>query len=493
MSGLPAPPDPLDRVPPSNIELEQQLLGAVLINNEALNYTAGLVDAEHFYEPLHQEIFRICTTLVAAGKQATPVTVKTFLPDTKIAGQVTVSQYLARLAAAATSVITAPDYAKTIRSLATLRGLIDAVRDVARTADGYDPDEAARIAFEHLDAVRMGSLSHGAASTSATIGQTAAVVVDNFAAAYQGKPVNLGVPSGIRQLDDVMGGFRRGDLVIGGGRPGMGKTSIAVSLTRTMAAGGYGIGFYSLEMPESQIGPRFMADHLYDSRNNFHLDYRYIIRAKVGDRDVSQDESDKIVTAARDMDELPILMDYSNGPSLGEISAKTRAMMARMKQKFDRTLDMIVIDYSKFMKMGSRYQGNKNLEIGEITGGLKMLARELGINVFLLHQLNRKVEERADKRPQLSDLRDSGEVEQDADVVLFFFREEYYLRKLPESEQCTPENDAKIQRCANKLDIIVDKNRQGPTGTITVHANMGTSSIRALEDERNPPPYQDRI
>lgn len=492
MRSPPKEPDALDRIPPHDVAIEQALLGALLMNNACLDQTASVqLEPGHFYEPIHQKVFEVCKTLIEEGKPASPLTLRAYLPEemhvtsnTKF----TMAQYLARLASEATSLINAIDYATTIKDLAARRAVIDIAR---RLADGgYTGEADLRIAFEDLDVVRMHAFKDSHMTTSATIAQTVVRTVDNFARLYQNEAPIAGVPTGLAVLDGLIGGFQPGELIIGAGRPGMGKTTFGASVARQAAARGYGVGFFSLEMPELQIGCRFVADALYDRNQMNPLEYKTIMRARCGAFDVPVEAAQKIIDAGRDVEHIPLLMDYSSSPSVGEIAAKVRGMAARMRKKFDTRLGLVIIDYLKFIRASDRYSGNKNLEVGETTGALKTLARDMGIPVLLLCQMNREVEKRADRRPQLADLRDSGELEQDADTVMFFFREAYYLENLSPEERNNVEYEDQYRAMCRLMEIIVAKQRMGPTGSVSIHAHMGAGAVRDIQTEINPPHAQ---
>ncbi|MCP1848933.1 MULTISPECIES: DnaB-like helicase C-terminal domain-containing protein [unclassified Bradyrhizobium] len=280
-------------------------------------------------------------------------------------------------------------------------------------------------------------------------------VVDKMARPYAGqKPEGL-MAMGLRDLDHVLdGGFMPGDLVVMAGRPGMGKTLVASSMSRQTARADVAGGFYSMEMPDEQAMARLLADASFGRSSLQRIPSGHILKGRLSESDVNMVR----------LSDLPLYIDDTSSLSVGEVSARTRSLAERA-QREGRRLGFIVIDYLKYLKASSQYRGQRRYEIGEICGGLKSLAKELNIVVILLAQLNREVEKRDDKRPQLSDLRESGDIEADADTVLFLFREEYYLSKL-EPKPGTPEHmewQTKIESCHNRLEIIVAKQRSGPT------------------------------
>lgn len=389
--------------PPQSIELEQSLIGALLINNDANNYVAGLVSAEEFAEPIHGSIFHEIQRQLAAGQRVTPATLKAAFPDVEIVKGMTLSQYLARLAAEATSVINAPDYARQLRSLATLRSIMAVGRDCADAREAAKaPDVAVREAFERLDDIRLiATRSEGRASSS-TMGEMMASVVEHFSAAWQNEGMPIGVVTGIYGIDHALGGMKGGDLIIVAGRPGSGKSSLAGSMSRGASQLGYGVGFFSLEMPKVHIGARMLTDLMFDSATKWEgpISYNRLLHAQVTPR-----EADMIMAATRQFESLPMIIDDSSHLTVGEIAAKARGMAAKLKRAGSE-MRLLVVDYLKFVKASDRYRGQRVYEVGEITSALKQLARDMGIPVMLLVQLNREVEKSATKRPELQHLRE---------------------------------------------------------------------------------------
>ena len=453
------------RVAPHNVEAEQALLGAVLVNNDAFDRISDFLRPEHFSEELHRRIFEIAAQLIRAGKVATPITLKTFLGDHDLGG-VTVPQYLARLAAEATTVINAEDYGRTIYDLAIRRNLILIGEDVVNTA--YDSpidvpprdqiEEAERRLYEIAEQGRYdgGFRSFSNALTSA---------VDMAAKAYERDGKLSGIATGMTDLDAKLGGLQHSDLVIIAGRPGMGKTALATNIafniakayefelrpdgTHATTNGGI-VGFFSLEMSAEQLATRIIAEQ------------SGVASYKIRRGDISEHDFHRISDAAREMQTIPFYIDQTGGLAIAQLTARAR----RLKRQ--RGLDVLVVDYLQLLS-GSRSKGdNRVQELTEITTGLKALAKELNVPILALSQLSRQVESRDDKRPQLSDLRESGSIEQDADVVMFVFREEYYLNNR-EPAPGTPEHAAwmtDMERAHGRAEIIIGKQRHGPTGTV---------------------------
>jgi replicative DNA helicase len=461
-------PAPAFRSAPHNIEAEQALLGAILVNNEAFYRVSDFLVPEHFFEPIHQKIYQIARDLVRAGKIATPITLKTFLDGDIDIGGLTVSQYLARLAAEATTIINAQDYGRTIYDLALRRALIIVGEDMVNTAYEAVVDASPRQQIEDAerklyDLAEAGRYD-GGFQRFATALTTA---VDMAAKAYQRDGKLSGIATGLDDLDRMMGGLQSSDLIIVAGRPGMGKTALATNIAynvarawrgdvqpdgHTLTVNGGIVGFFSLEMSAEQLATRIIAEQTG------------ISSSKIRRGGISEAEFEKIKDHSIELQNLPFYVDETGGLSIAQLAARAR----RLKRQ--RGLDLLVIDYLQLLQGSTRRSSeNRVQEITEITTRLKALAKELNVPVMALSQLSRQVESREDKRPQLSDLRESGSIEQDADVVVFVFREEYYhkMRKPSESDrekfaQWMMEGD----KVMGKAEVIIGKQRHGPTGTV---------------------------
>jgi replicative DNA helicase len=458
---------PLYREAPNNIEAEQALLGAMLVNNDAFYRVSDFLKAGHFYEPLHRKIFEVSAELIRMGKMANPVTIKTFLPADDKVGDMTVSQYLARLAAEAVTVINAADYGRAIYDLATRRALITVGEDMVNIAYDAPVDMAPQEQIEDAER-RLFELAETGRYDGGFESFTDAVktAVDMANAAYMRDGHLSGISTGFRDLDRRMGGLQPSDLVIVAGRPGMGKSSLATNMAFHIAnayepapqadgsfkaANGGVVGLFSLEMSSEQLATRIISEQTE------------IPSSKIRRGEISETDFEKLVACSQMMQKLPLYIDQTGGISIAQLSARAR----RLKRQ--RGLDVIVIDYVQLMSGSSKASSqNRVQEITEITTGLKALAKELNVPIIALSQLSRQVESRDDKRPQLSDLRESGSIEQDADVVLFVYREEYYLRnKEPKPgtlEYTQWETD--MNEARGKAEVIIAKQRHGPTGTV---------------------------
>jgi replicative DNA helicase len=479
---------PLYRTAPHNIEAEQALLGAILVNNEAFYRVSDFLEPTHYFEPIHQRIYELASSLIRASKVANPVTLKTFLPvDVDIAG-LTVSQYLARLAAEATTVINAEDYGRTIYDLAIRRALVIIGEDMVNVA--YDApvdsaprdqiEEAERQLFELAETGRY----DGGFQRFATALTTA---VEMAARAYQRDGRLSGIATGLADLDRKMGGLQHSDLVILAGRPGMGKTALATNVAYNIAKAyrfdvrpdgrhetinGGVVGFFSLEMSAEQLATRIISEQTD------------IPSHKIRRGEIDPSDFDRIAIVAREMETLPLYIDETGGLSIAQLAARAR----RLKRQ--KGLDVVVIDYLQLLQGSSRRANEGRVqEITEITTKLKALAKELNVPILALSQLSRQVENRDDKRPQLSDLRESGSIEQDADVVLFVFREEYYLSN-KEPRPGTEEHikwQTELEAVHGKAEIIIGKQRHGPTGTVQLQFDADVTRFDNLDTTHSLP------
>jgi replicative DNA helicase len=478
------------RLAPHNIEAEQALLGALLVNNEAFYRVSDFLQPEHFYEPIHQRIYDLAGSLVRAGKVATPITLKTFLPaDLDIAG-LNAPQYLARLAAGATTVINAADYGRTIYDLAVRRDLIRIGEDMVNVAFDAPIDFAPREQIEEAERrlyelAETGQYGGGFQPFKEALRRA----VDMAANAYQRDGKLSGLATGLRDLDHKMGGLQPSDLIILAGRPGMGKTALATNIAYNVAQAWRGevradghmqtvdggiVGFFSLEMSSEQLATRIVSERTGISSST--------IRRGA----IQQNDFDVISDVAVELQSLPFYVDDTGGLSIAQLAARAR----RLKRQ--KGLDLLVIDYLQLLQGSTRRAAEGRVqEITEITTSLKALAKELNVPVLALSQLSRQVENREDKHPQLSDLRESGSIEQDADVVLFVFREEYYLaNKEPRAGSVEHEKWRQdMELVHNKAEVIIGKQRHGPTGTVDLHFEAATTRFFDPADESRLPAH----
>jgi replicative DNA helicase len=483
---------PLYRAAPHNIEAEQALLGAILVNNEAFYRVSDFLEPRHFFEPIHQTIFQLARDLIRAGKIATPVTLKTFLDASIDIGGLNVSQYLARLAAEATTIINAEDYGHTVYDLSIRRDLIQVGEDMVNLAYDAPVDFSPRNQIEDAER-RLYELAETGRYDGGfqRFAQALTTAVDMAARAYQRDGKLSGLATHMDDLDRMMGGLQPSDLVILAGRPGMGKTALATNVGynvakawrgevrpdgHTVTVNGGIVGFFSLEMSAEQLATRIIAEQTGIPSN------------QIRRGGISEADFERIKDHSIELQSLPFYVDETGGLSVAQLAARAR----RLKRQ--RGLDLLVIDYLQLLQGSTRRsQDNRVQEITEITTKLKALAKELNVPILALSQLSRQVESRDDKRPQLSDLRESGSIEQDADVVLFVYREEYYhlMRKpLESNREKFAEWLAESDKVHGKAEVIIGKQRHGPTGTVELQFDAAVTRFSSLAREERLP---DRI
>jgi replicative DNA helicase len=453
------------RQSPRNTEAEQALLGAILVNNDAFYRVSDFLEPHHFMEAVHQRVYEVAANIIRSGKVATPVTLKTFLPDIDLGG-ITTTQYLARLAAEATTVINAEDYGRMIYDLAVRRSLIGIGEDMVNVAYDAPVDQPPAAQIEDAERrlyelAEIGRYDGGFQKFSDAL----YTAVDMAANAYRRDGKLSGLATGLTDLDQMMGGLQRSDLLILAGRPGMGKTALATNIAFHVARNWHGetqpdgsvksmdggiVGFFSLEMSAEQLASRIIAEQAG------------IPSYKIRRGDIREAEFVKLSDAARDMVQVPLHIDETGGLTIAQLAARAR----RLKRQHG--LDLLVVDYVQLLSGSARRSDNRVQEVTEITTGLKALAKELNVPILALSQLSRQVEARDDKRPQLSDLRESGSIEQDADVVMFVFREEYYLKnkKPKEGTEEFLKWEADMEQVYGRAELIIGKQRHGPTGTV---------------------------
>src|ERR1700687_4482356 len=479
---------PAYRSAPHNIEAEQALLGAILVNNDAFYRVSDFLEPKHFFQPLHQVIYDTAGSLIRVGKVATPVTLKTFLPAETDIGGMTVGQYLARLAAEATTIINAQDYGRTIYALALARDLLGIGEDMVNVAYEAPVDFAPRAQIEDAER-RLYELAESGRYDGGfqRFSQALTIAVDMAAKAFQRDGKLSGIATGLRDLDIKMGGLQPSDLIIVAGRPGMGKTALATNIAYNVArahraevqadgtmksVNGGIVGFFSCEMSAEQLATRIIAERTG------------IPSSTIRRGGITEGDFEKIRDYSIELQSLPFYVDETGGLAISQLTARAR----RLKRQ--KGLDLVVVDYIQLLQ-GSNKRGNENRvqEVTEITTSLKALAKELNVPIIALSQLSRQVESRDDKRPQLSDLRESGSIEQDADVVMFVFREEYYLAN-KEPRAGTPEYEKwqlDMSLVHGKAEVIIGKQRHGPTGTVELQFEASVTRFGDLTHDSHLP------
>jgi replicative DNA helicase len=464
LPAVPAPPGDAE-VLPHNIEAEQQLLGAILTNNDIYDRVSSLVKAEHFFDPVHQRIYEVAAARIQKNALASPVTLKAFFDEDQGLKELGGPAYLVRLAGAAISAYAARDYAQMVYDLAVRRELIQLGRDIAAQAAkvevASEPKDQIIEAEQRLYKLgEQGVAERGFQSFLKAV--TDAVNVAN--AAYQRDGGLAGISTGLIDMDKKLGGLHPSDLLILAGRPSMGKTSLATNIAFNIAKAhkrgrmpdgtegaveGGVVGFFSLEMSAEQLAARILSEAAE------------VPSEQIRRGDMTEAEFRRFVEAAKALEACPLYIDDTPALPISQVAARARRL------KRTHGLDVLIIDYLQLLKGTSK--DNRVQEVSEITQGLKAIAKELNIPVIALSQLSRAVESRDDKRPQLSDLRESGSIEQDADVVMFVFREEYYReREKPGDHELEKmaQWQALMESVHGKAEVIIGKQRHGPIGTV---------------------------
>ena len=455
-----------DELMPHSIEAEQQLLGGLLNNNDLYYSLEDKVDPEHFYDPVHSRIFEIISTRIKDGKLASAVTVKTFLTEDEGLKELGGSSYLAQLMAGSVASSAIKDYSKLVYDLAIRRELIILGQEISSRAQSIkvdeQPEEQIILAEQNLYKIGdSGKSETGFKSFLKALGE--AVQVANAAHHRDG---NLaGISTGFIDLDKKMGGLHSSDLIILAGRPSMGKTSLATNIAYNIAksfkkndnadgtsetVNGGIVGFYSLEMSAEQLAARILSETAE------------IPSEQIRRGDMTESEFRRFVEAAKSIESSPLFIDDTPALTIAQLASRARRL------KRTHGLDALIIDYLQLVRAGSSRDNRVN-EISEITQGLKAIAKELNIPVIALSQLSRQVENRDDKRPQLADLRESGSIEQDADVVLFVYREEYYKEREKPSDHDLEKMaiwQEEMDRLHGRAELILGKQRHGPIGTV---------------------------
>jgi len=451
---------------PHSIEAEQQLLGAILTNDRVFDRVASILKAEHFYDPVHGRIFEVAASRFAKNALVSPVTIGTFLEADPGLRELGGPAYLARLAGAAISSFAATDYAQLIHDMFMRRELMklgQEISDRARRVDvESEPREQIVAAEQRLYAMgEQGGASKGFQSFLRAV--TDAVNVAN--AAYQRDGGLAGLSTGLDDLDKKLGGLHRSDLLILAGRPSMGKTSLATNIAFNIAkayrrgtlhdgtegaVNGGCVGFFSLEMSAEQLAARVLSEAAE------------VPSEQIRRGDMTEEEFRRFVEAAKALEACPLYIDDTPALPISQLAARARRL------KRTHGLDALFVDYLQLVRPATAKDSRVN-EVSEITQGLKAIAKELDIPVVALSQLSRAVENREDKRPQLSDLRESGSIEQDADVVMFVFREEYYKEREKPSDdnlEAMAKWQETMERVHGKAEVVIGKQRHGPIGTV---------------------------
>ena len=442
---------------PNNIEAEQSVIGSILVTNEIFDEINTIISSVNFYDPMHQKIYNAIESLIYKGMLANPITLKNYFEDEK--DDLDVPEYLVKITKFSTSVRQTIEYSKIIYDMFVRRELIKISEETIDSAKINDLNTNGQNIIENserllFDLAEKGSFNSSLVKFDDAMKQT----IEMASAAYKNEGGIVGVPTGLRDLDDKLGGLHQSDLIIIAGRPSMGKTSLATNIAFNAAkhiqdnGRKSSIAFFSLEMSSEQLSTRILSE-----------------QARIGSNDIrrgriSDEQFDQFLETSKNIAELPLFIDETPAISIAAMSNRAR----RIKRLHG--LDMIVVDYIQLMRGTTYNKDGRVQEISQITQGLKAIAKELGVPVVALSQLSRQVEQRDNHKPQLADLRESGSIEQDSDVVMFVYREGYYLQR-KEPREATVEHaewQAKMNEVAHIAEIIIGKQRHGPIGKVTL-------------------------
>ena len=460
---------------PCNIEAEQALIGSVLVSNEIYDDISSIVDSSKFYDPIHVKIFETIETLISKGFLANPITLKNHFENNAGLKDLGGLVFLIKITKySTTSVKQAIDYANIIYETYLRRELIKISESVLNEASNSEVTSSGKEIIQNtekflFDLAERGNFNRSFMKFSQALKQT----IEMAKNAFQNEEGIVGVPTGLSDLDSKLGGMHKQDLVIIAGRPSMGKTALATNIAFHAAKNIQNKGlkstvaFFSLEMSSEQLSTRILSEQSRIRSND-------IRRGKVSEKEMEQ-----FIQTSKNIAELPLYIDETPAITISAISNRAR----RIKRLFG--LELIVVDYIQLMKSGKERHDGRVQEISEITQGLKALAKELDVPVLALSQLSRAVEQRDDKKPQLADLRESGSIEQDADVVMFVYREAYYLeRKEPTLGSIEhAEWQQKMDEISQLAEIMISKQRHGPTGNVRVEFEAMYTKFKDLENK----------
>lgn len=460
-----------------NEAAEQALLGAVLVNNRALDRVSGFLRADHFMSAVHGRIYDAARRLIESGREASSITLRAFFDGDPDLGAVGGGSYLVDLEANTVTVVNVEDFGRAVLDAYLRRQMVEIAEEVVQRATRPDPDAPVAALVREMEArvYAVGEASDGGAASLATEREAVDLALTDTQIAYKAGGASVGLSTGLIDLDGMIGGLEPGQLVVLAARPGMGKTALgAGTIALSAARAGTPVDIYSLEMTRKQVARRHLAALT-----------GVPAQAQKSGRLTDADWA-KLIEAQQELARLPIMIDDRAAVSVSYVRAEAR----RRRRRF-RT-GLIIVDHLHLMSFdGGGREANATLEIGRITAGLKACAKELDVPVVLLCQLNRATEGREDKRPTKADLRQSGAIEEDADVIAFLYREHYYLsRAEPKRSQCKSDEDYsqkysewnnRLIECRSLAEIIVDKNREGEIGVVTVHWDGARTLFSNLE------------
>jgi replicative DNA helicase len=461
-------------VAPSNIEIEQAVLGSLLSDTSLMYWpqVSGLLMPEHFSEPIHSRIYDAIATLTTAGKPASAMTLKNVFEKDETLKEIGGVVYLARLMTSAVPLLSLRPHAELLRDLHARRTVIEAAHKLIAEADSVPADETFRpVLASHVEAMQALFDNGATRKTTSTLAEASVAMVDRITRIRNGEIDRTAIKTGIAALDRVTGGLHRGEYVILGGRPSMGKTALACQLSYNVAEAGGGVFYASLEMPTQQLTPRLISCRLWTPG----LPSAVVSYQRINHGSVSDTEMRWIESAAKEMKSWPLIIDDAPGLSAPELEARVQVAKSKMERN-GKTLDLLIVDH--LHKMRHPNTPSKVNEYTEISGRLAEMAKRLDCPVVALAQLNRGVESRDDKRPQLADLRESGSIEQDADTVLFTYRPAYYLERQRFTGAGAESNRmAELEAVKNKMELLIEKQRSGPIGTINLSCDMAANKV----------------
>lgn len=459
------------RTPPMNLEAEQALLASLLVKNAHLENVSDFLKAEHFFDPAHQKIFAAIQMICEKGQMASPITLKNYFEHDKEFDTIGGAKYLVDLAASVITGVKPEEFAGIVYENHLKRQLIDIGEDMVAESYSHDMETPAQAQIEATEKKLFDLATTGAAQKGfVKLNASLAEALETAEKAFNRGSAVAGYTVGLRDIDQKLGGFHPSDLLILAGRPAMGKTGLALNMAfncaraymKTNGKEGGVVAFFSLEMSSEQLATRILAE-----QTNVASD-------KIRRGEIKKTDFPKFAEASQYLCQLPLYIDDTPALSIGSLRTRARRL------KRSHGLDFIVVDYLQLLRgTDTKNSENRVQEISEISRGLKALAKELNIPVLALSQLSRAVETREDKKPQLSDLRESGSIEQDADVVLFIYREQYYHERA-EPQRKPDEDDMRFneryerwmkhaEAINNIAEVIIAKQRHGPIGTIPLH------------------------
>ena len=460
---------------PCNIEAEQAVIASILVSNDIYDEISSILDSQKFFDPIHVKLYETIETLIAKGLLANPITLKNHFENNEGLKELGGQEYLIKITKFSTSVKQAIDYANIVQEMHVRRELIKISQSVLdEVSTNSDVGTSGETIIQNtekslFDLAERGHFNQSFMKFDSALKQT----IDMAKSAYQNEEGLVGVPTGLTELDSRLGGLHKQDLVIIAGRPSMGKTALATNIAFHAAKNiekkrsKSTVAFFSLEMSSEQLSTRILSEQSRIRSND-------IRRGKV-----SEKEFEQFIETSKNISELPLYIDETPAITIAAISNRSR----RIKRLYG--LELIVVDYIQLMRSSGKKEYNRVQEISEITQGLKALAKELNVPVLALSQLSRAVEQRDDKKPQLADLRESGSIEQDADIVMFVFRESYYLQNKEPTVGSIEhaEWQTKMNEISHLAEIMISKQRHGPTGNVKVEFEQMYTKFKDLENK----------